>query len=211
MMEELDLLPAQCFYLDEDLICLAAHSNNDGSFNPYIDTACPTSVAGKAFMKRLIAAYPEEVRSKLRLEKSERMYKFGGGEKRKSLGKILLPLKMTDVHNREYNIGITTEIVHTDFPMLFGGNSIDKSGPVIDFGEKTMSLRKVPGMEGVEVPIYKEASGHYSFKIAPASGKYDQDETTTLYTEAKSCLPIENGLFAMELLNHFGRHGETYS
>ena len=168
MMEELYLSPAQCFYLDEDLMCLAAHS------------------AGKAFMKRLIAAYPEEVRRKMRLEKSERMYKFGGGEKRKSLGKILLPLKMTDVHNREYNIGITTEIVHTDFPMLFGGNAIDKSGPVIDFGEKTMSLRKVPGMEGVKFPIFKEASGHYSFKIAPVSGKYYQDETTILYTEAKS-------------------------
>ena len=165
--------------VNADHICLMAFENREAEeFRPFIDTACPTTVAGKEFVKKLIMAYPQELRQKLKVEKSDRMYKFGGGEKRQSLGRINFPVRLEDTEGRSHNVGITTEVVHTDFPLLFGGNSIEKAGLNMRFAKKTLQFENLPGLEETKFPIRREDSGHYSFQLFPAVEKIVQNNST---------------------------------
>ena len=50
------------------------------------------------------------------------VYKFGGGERRTSLGAIDLPCNVVGK-----NIKIKTEVVQADIPMLVGNTSLEKA------------------------------------------------------------------------------------
>ena len=50
-----------------------------------IDCACPTTVAGVDWIKSFISKLNEKERKMVKVKKSARIYKFGGGEKRNSL------------------------------------------------------------------------------------------------------------------------------
>ena len=64
------------------------------------------------------------------------------------MGKIKFPLKLVDTEENVHNVAITTEAVHTDFPLLFGGNSIEKFGINARFAKRTIQLEHIPGLEG---------------------------------------------------------------
>ena len=60
-------------------------------------------------MKNFITALPKEIVKELPVTQSERMFKFGGGEIRKSMGNIIIPAQVVG-----RNIGITIEIVDAE-------------------------------------------------------------------------------------------------
>ena len=68
----------------------------------------------------------EEDRKKVSIEKSSKVYKFGGGEKRTSLGKVVFPC-----HFAGHNVRITTEVVQADFPLLIGNTLLKKANAVL--------------------------------------------------------------------------------
>ena len=72
-----------------------------------IDCACPTTVTGKTWMEDFFLGLREEDQRKVTVVPSEKVYKFGGGEKRKSLGKVVFPC-----HLAGKNVKMTTEVVH---------------------------------------------------------------------------------------------------
>ena len=61
-------LEVLCLKVDDKHVCL-------------VDCACPTTVAGLGWMEEYIRSIPEDQKNQIKFEKSERMYKFGGGEK----------------------------------------------------------------------------------------------------------------------------------
>ena len=91
---------------------------------------------------------------------SEKIYKFGGGEKRKSLGKVM------SCHMAGRNVKMTSEVVEADFPLLLGNTSLNKSDAVLFPGrEKSIFM-------DTEVTMKETSSGHFSLRIdKPITGK----------------------------------------
>ena len=87
------------------------------------------------------------------------MFKFGGGEKRKSLGTLTFPCQLGEDKG---DIGIKTEIVDANIPLLLGGAALERMGAILDF--QNMKL-KFPISKESDEYIQKESSGHYSFEI----------------------------------------------
>ena len=75
-----------------------------------VDCACPTTVSGKQWIENFFKDLDENNREKVSVEESERIYKFGGGEKCASLGKVVFPCHMAG-----NNIKLETEVVDADF------------------------------------------------------------------------------------------------
>ena len=86
-------------------ICLFAASDKNNVERKYgrkkvkvlADTACPISVAGRAWMKNVLDHYPPHLKSLVKLEPSNINYQFGGGEQRSSLGVVTFPVLLEGV------------------------------------------------------------------------------------------------------------------
>ena len=135
-----------------------------------VDTACPTTVTSTSWMKALISKFPEELKSMIKIMKSEKNFKFGGGEQRSSRGCIKFPCYMDTTLGERKLVFIIAEVVDTDFPLLLGGRSLEKAGAILDLGKLTMALPGLLGEEAAPISLKKETSGHYSVKILAMDG-----------------------------------------
>ena len=69
-------------------------------------------------------------------EHSERIFKFGGGEKRKSLGVLTLPCFIAGK-----NVWIRTEVVDAEFPLLLGNSMLKKAHVVLHLSAEKAMIR----------------------------------------------------------------------
>ena len=120
-----------------------------------IDCACPTTVAGVEWIKSFISKLNEEERKLVKVKKSARIYKFGGGEKRNSLCEIQFPC-----HLAKTNVHMRTEVVEADLPLLLGNSTLKKTGATMFFKEGKLE------MMGELVDMEETGSGHYSIPIS---------------------------------------------
>ena len=95
-----------------------------------IDCACPSTVTGKKWLDDFLNSLSVEDREKVRREESKKVYKFGGGEKRSSLGKVIFPCHFAGV-----NVKIMTEVVDADFPLLVGNTLLKRAKAILYFDE----------------------------------------------------------------------------
>ena len=163
--EELILLVENCL---EDL-CLAVDEDRNIAL---IDSACPTTVAGIEWIRSFASCLPENQKKHLKIEKSSRVYKFGGGEKRPSKGVIVLPCKM----DNSLNVLLRTEIIEADLPLLLGNTTLKKGLAVLNFGKNTLELG------GKKLNLKQTQSGHYSMSVeaSTSSDKLKTDECVCL-------------------------------
>ena len=63
-----------------------------GKHDVTIDTACPTSLVGAKYFKKIFQSYPSSISSQFKLEPSKRTFMFGGSETTRSLGKYTFPV-----------------------------------------------------------------------------------------------------------------------
>ena len=133
----------------EELVCLTVEKSA-----ALIDCACPSTVSGKRWMEEFYASLSKIDQLKVSVEGSEKVYKFGGGEKRKSLGKVTFPCHLADK-----NVKITTEVVEADFPLLVGNTMLKKAKAVLFFDERKAIIM------GNEVKMNETESGHFSLNI----------------------------------------------
>ena len=59
---------------------------NKGKHDITIDSACPTSLVGAKYFKKIFQSYPSSISSQFEMEPSRRTFVFGGGETTKSMG-----------------------------------------------------------------------------------------------------------------------------
>ena len=119
-----------------------------------IDCACPSTVTGVNWMTEFLNSLCEEDRRKVIIEESIKVYKFGGGEKRRSLAKVVFPCHFAGV-----NVKITTEVVEADFPLLVGNTLLKRANAILYFSEAKAVLM------GNEVDMEETESGHFSLRI----------------------------------------------
>ena len=123
-------------------------------FEAIIDCACPTTVSGKAWIHSFIMQLSETDKELVVHEESERIFKFGGGEKRKSLGVVTFPCFFG-----QRNIKIRSEIVNADFPLLLGNSLLKKANAILKLSEQVAIILDI------EVKMRETLSGHFCLKI----------------------------------------------
>ena len=178
----------------EDLVLISMES----ALQALIDCACPSTVAGEAWWKEFRSRLAEEDQRKVIVKDSKKVYKFGGGEKRKSLYQIIFPC-----HFAGSNVKITTEIVDADFPLLLGNTLLKKAQVVLFFGEEKAIVM------GVEVALKETNSGHFSVAIEPPKKDtwYKKDDSRassveTFLSDTDAPLTLKD----VEKLHHYFGH-----
>ena len=80
--------------ISHQLTLLASNKNTQLSSSAYgtrqqltVDSACPTTMVGAPYFKKIYQSYPEAVSSQFESEPSTKTFQFGGGETTHSLGK----------------------------------------------------------------------------------------------------------------------------
>lgn len=93
---------------------------------------------------------PED-KKRVKLEKNERMFKFGGGEKRKSKCVLEFPCNLGGK-----NIRLRSEAIDAELPLLLVNNCLEKADAVLPIGQKKAEIF------GETIEMKKTDSGHYS-------------------------------------------------
>jgi hypothetical protein len=132
-----------------DLVLLAVDK-----FEAIIDCACPTTVSGKSWLQSFIISLNEADRGLVVFGESERMFRFGGGEQRKSLGVVTFPCFFG-----ARNIMMKSEIVDAEFPLLLGNSLLKKGRAVLKLSEGVAVILDN------EVKMRETQSGHFCLKI----------------------------------------------
>ena len=146
---------------DDELVLVVRHALDKlilltvDTIEAVVDCACPTTVSGESWMQKFCEELDETSKRKIKIEESNRMFKFGGGEKRKSKGLVTFPC-----HLAGKNINMRSEVVEAEFPLLLGNSMLKKAGAVLHLAESKAVLM------GNEVPMRETTSGHFTLKIS---------------------------------------------
>ena len=173
MFVNTDGIDDEVVLLTEDIVCLATAAHNEDSV--LIDCACPTTVAGEKWIMGFIQKLSPEDKKRVKIEKSERMFKFGGGEKRKSKCRIDFPCNLGGK-----NLRLRAEVIDAELPLLLGNNSLEKANAVLHIGKKKAEIF------GEVLDMKKTDSGHYSLWIN------NQDEKEIIDYKNILCLVTES-------------------
>ena len=147
-------------------------NHNQGS-NVIIDTGAPITVGGTIWLKKTFLSMPKAMRSQLILRPSENPnFEFGGGEKRRSLGKVLIPGIILDEDLQAHKIQIDVEIIDAKIPLLLGGNSLDKAEATITAGPNPYLTLPTILTPGTRIPLQKKH--HYTFTLFPPTPEDDK-------------------------------------
>ena len=119
-----------------------------------VDCACPTTVAGEKWVREFVGRLSVELKLSIKTIESERVFKFGGGEKRNSKGIVVIPCSIGGK-----NIRLKTEVVDAEFPLLLGNSFLKKAGAVLHLREEKALIL------GSEVEMKETDSGHYALGI----------------------------------------------
>ena len=160
---------------EEDELVLAVQENLEelvlnittDDFEAVIDCACPTTVSGIGWINRFYDALDEKSKKQVIKMKSKKMYKFGGGEKRQSMAKVIFPCNIAGK-----NVKVTTEVVDTEFPLLFGNTAMKAARGVLYWTERQVR------MLGSMIPCRETSSGHYSIQIEPPMKNISFEKTS---------------------------------
>ena len=121
--------------IGKDDLVLATHTVDelaylveDAGVRGVLDTGCSKSVVGIKWLEKYNETLPKEVARSLKVEDSQRVYQFGGGETRCSQGCVSLPTMIGDK-----KVSIKVEIVEAEIPLLIGSNSMLCAKALLDF------------------------------------------------------------------------------
>ena len=155
---------------EEINVYMAMGSTDEKSSKGFIDTACPNSVGGIAWVKAFISLFPSNVKALMILEHSDKVFKFGGGEVRRSLGHIKIPCQFTDRDGGKSDmVTLGLDVVDAEIPLLIGAASLVKAGAIMDIGEMLLSLPRLMGGQKKALRMSREPSGHFALTMYPVS------------------------------------------
>ena len=142
------------------------------------DSACPSTMCGNKWLRSLYESYPPAVAAQFISEKSDKVFEFGGGERAPSLGTVTFPVYLLDEKKEPHLINIKTEVVEADIVLLFGGNSILKSGAIMDYPNLKLTMTTLG--DNVKIPLTYTKSGHFTFNLFPVTEAEAQDAAQSL-------------------------------
>ena len=116
----------------------------------------------------LVESLSEQSQAKVEKYESEKTFKFGGGERRKSCGFWRIPCFMAG-----RNVMLETDIVNADIPCLLSKPALKRAGTVLRLDEDKAEIF------GNEINLDCTSSGHYALEIKDCKneveGSYDEE------------------------------------
>ena len=135
-----------------------------------LDTGCVESVCATKWLNTFIGYLHPSTRKMIKVEPSNRVFKFGGGEKRKSVGTFHIPCSIEG-----QNIILTVDAVEQDdLPCLLSKKSMKHAKTVIDVAKDTAVIF------GKEVQLKENHAGHYVAQFEDFL--YDNQECAVMVT-----------------------------
>ena len=107
----------------EELSILLSESINSA----ILDSGCSSTVAGKQWITCYIDSLTKKELLEVNRSPSDTVFKFGGGEKMKSIEKLTLPCYLAGK-----KCTIETDVVESDIPLLMSKSAMKKAGMKLD-------------------------------------------------------------------------------
>ena len=145
---------------DEEVIaCLFAAEDfclyfTDAYIYLILDTGCAATVCGEKWLEVYLLSLPPDQRSSVKMNPSNKIFKFGAGGRIRSLGQCVIPAFLA---GRPVNI--STDVVDSDIPLLLSKPAMKKAGVKIDTVTDTAEVL------GLTVNLDCSSSGHYCLPI----------------------------------------------
>ena len=191
----------------EDYIVLVAEEETEICFmiqearnKGLIDCGCSKTVAGRDWLKTYISQLSDVDKQRITYSDSSRIYKFGGGEQKKSLHCVKFPALIGD-----QKVFITSEVVESPIPLLLGSNFLKRSGATINFELKEGTFL------GHRVDLDETKSGHYCLNILAKNlethinDQKKREEAIFAYAAASETVSMKD----VEKLHHYFGHIST--
>ena len=155
-----------------------------------LDTGCASTVTGKAWMNNFIKEkLSERARKIIKVTPSKKIFKFGGGERRPSLGHYSIPVSV-----QGHNMLIQTDVCEAPLPMLISKTAMKKAGVVINTKLDTMEMfGKTFQLEEIEALHYAISFDNFVFKeevkeISDTESDMSKEDYQVLYTQDHNIL-----------------------
>lgn len=140
-----------------ELCLLASEARNSA----VLDSACTSNVAGRNWMNCYFDSMSPESQAKVKRSTPQKVFRFGGGEKKKSVEVIEFPCEIAGKR-----VTIRTDIVDSDLPLLLSKDAMKSAKVKLDLEDDSAHIF------GKKVSLDCTSSGHYSIPI-----KDSKDET----------------------------------
>lgn len=115
-----------------------------------LDSGCSSNVCGQAWFDCYVDSLSSEERRQVIEEEGRKTFKFGGGEKLKSLGCFFLP-----AHLAGKKVTIKTDVVASNLPLLLSKEAMKKAKVKLNLIDDTAEIL------GKEICLNHTSSGHY--------------------------------------------------
>ena len=142
-----------------------------------IDTGCSSTVSGWSWACCLVGSLSEKNKLKVERYGSDKTFKFGGGERRKSCGFWKIPCFMAG-----RNVMLETDVVHADIPCLLSKPALKRAGTVLRLENDQAEIF------GNQIDLDCTSSGHYALQIEDCKSQEDQE---ILINELSAEYPIK--------------------
>ena len=117
------------------------HKKNEHEFTMLLDCGSPSTIIGVEDFKQILRQYNPMIQTELEYRQSNKHYEFGGGRRTHSMGKVRLPVYVTDKKGTPHLLHVWIEILNQSrLPLLLGSTSLHKVNSTLSFGEQTLTL-----------------------------------------------------------------------
>ena len=152
---------------DENAMCLLTYEARNAAV---LDSACSSTVAGRNWVKCYLDSLNAEDRLKVERSSGTKIFRFGGGETKKSEETITLPGTLAGK-----SVLIKTDVVDSEIPLLLSKTAMKNAKIKLDFEFDKASIF------GTAVSLDSTSCGHYCVPI------YEAVETS-LFTGQIKCM-----------------------
>ena len=97
-----------------------------------LDSACSSTVCGKAWFDAYLDSLSPENHQKVIKMEGEKVFRFGGGEKLKSIGLYIIPVELAGK-----KLSLKTDVVDSEIPLLMSKASMKKARITINTDNDT--------------------------------------------------------------------------
>ena len=120
-----------------------------------LDSACSSTVYGKAWFDAYLNSLSPENHQKVIKMEGEKVFRFGGGEKLKSIGLYIIPVELAGK-----KLSLKTDVVDSEIPLLMSKASMKKARITINTDNDTAEIF------GIRVKLQSTSSGHYCIPVS---------------------------------------------
>ena len=131
-----------------------AQLGNEARNCAILDSACTSTVCGQSWLKCYLDSLDDLDRNKVKSSDGIKIFKFGGGEKLKSLAQYNIPAMIAGEE-----VTIKTDVVNSDIPLLLSKEAMKNIRVKLDLEHDTAEIL------GKSMALNHTTSGHYCLPI----------------------------------------------